>query len=103
MMKSVVICEGNTDLTLIQYFLEKVYNWEFIKNDEHKKYGDIIQKLNDAQIYKWFKHVNGSFLCILSAGGVSKIPIMLDKILDLNNMGSVNKYEEFWLSATEMK
>lgn len=33
MMKSVVICEGNTDLTLIQYFLEKVYNWEFIKND----------------------------------------------------------------------
>ena len=31
MMKSVVICEENTDLTLIQYFLEKVYNWEFIK------------------------------------------------------------------------
>jgi len=28
MMKSIVICEGNTDLALIQYFLEKVYNWE---------------------------------------------------------------------------
>ena len=93
MMKSVVICEGNTDLTLIQYFLEKVYNWEFIKNDEHKQYTNIIHKYNGVQNVKWFKHLNGSFLCIISAGGVSKIPNILEKVLDLNRLGSFDKYE----------
>lgn len=92
-MKSVVICEGNTDLTLIQYFLEKVYNWQFIKNDEHKKYGNIIHKYSGVQNVKWFKHINGSFLCIISAGGVSKIPNTLEKVLDLNRLGSFDKYE----------
>lgn len=47
----------NTDLTLIQYFLEKVYNWEFIKNSEHKNYGGIIHKLNNVENVKWFKHL----------------------------------------------
>ncbi|MHB8126436.1 MAG: DUF3226 domain-containing protein [Desulfitobacteriaceae bacterium] len=92
-MKSVVICEGNTDLTLIQYFLEKVYKWEFIKNAEYKKYSNIIHKYNDAQNVKWFKHFNGSLLCIVSAGGVSKIPNILEKVLDLNQLGSFNKSE----------
>lgn len=37
-MKSVIICEGNTDLTLIQYFLEKAHNWEYIERSNYKKY-----------------------------------------------------------------
>ncbi len=37
-MKSVIICEGNTDLTLIQYFLVKVYNWIYIEKNNYKKY-----------------------------------------------------------------
>ena len=93
-MKSVVICEGNTDLVLIQYFLEKVYNWEHIKNNDHKNYSKLIDKFNDnARNVQWFKHSNGSILCIRSAGGVSKIPNILEQVLDLNQLGLLNKYE----------
>lgn len=94
-MKSVIICEGNTDLTLLQYFLEKVYSWVYIKDSEHGSYDKkVINKINDAQRTKWFKHDNGSILCILSAGGVSKIPNMLDKILELNKLGAVSKFDK---------
>lgn len=93
-MKSAIICEGTTDLTLIQYFLEKVYNWEFIKNSDCKKTDTkIINNFAEAQNSKWFKHTNGSLLCIISAGGVSKIPNMLEKVLELNKLGSIDKYK----------
>ena len=31
-MKSVILCEGSTDLTLIQYYLEKTAQWKYINN-----------------------------------------------------------------------
>ncbi len=93
-MKSIIICEGNTDLTLVQYFIEKVYNWEHIKTSDYNNYDKrIINKFNYAESFKWFKHLNGSFLCIVSAGGVSKIPNILERGLDINNLGNVNKFE----------
>ena len=30
-MKSIILCEGGTDLTLIQYFMEKANNWRYDK------------------------------------------------------------------------
>ena len=30
-MKSIILCEGGTDLTLIQYFMEKANNWQYDK------------------------------------------------------------------------
>ena len=30
-MKSIILCEGRTDLTLIQYFMEKANNWQYDK------------------------------------------------------------------------
>ncbi len=31
-MKSIILCEGGTDLTLIQYFMEKVNGWKYDLN-----------------------------------------------------------------------
>ena len=31
-MKSIILCEGGTDLTLIQYFMEKVNRWKYDLN-----------------------------------------------------------------------
>ena len=36
-MKSIIICEGGTDLTLIQYYLEKTANWMYSKADSRDK------------------------------------------------------------------
>ncbi|HVJ50267.1 hypothetical protein [Desulfitobacterium sp.] len=67
---------------------------KFIGNNDHKKYSKLIDKFNDdARNVKWFKHFNGSLLCIRSAGGVSKIPTILEQVLDLNQLGSFSKYE----------
>ncbi len=97
-MKSVIICEGNTDLTLIQYFLIKVYNWIYIEKNNYKKYKEDgithpLKTKNQNDI-KWLEHNNGSVLCILSSGGVSGIPSMLEQILDLNNIGSVKQFDK---------
>lgn len=97
-MKSVIICEGNTDLTLIQYFLVKVYNWIYIEKNKNKEYKEDgithpLRTKNQNDI-KWLEHSNGSVLCILSSGGVSGIPNMLEQILDLNNLGSVKQFDK---------
>lgn len=94
MMKSVIICEGNTDVALIQYFLEKVYGWEHIPRINHASYEGVdVHKIDDTKKVEWFRHHNGNFLCMISAGGVSKIPSVLKKIVDLNHIGSINPFE----------
>lgn len=30
-MKSIILCEGGADLTLIQYFMEGVNRWEYFR------------------------------------------------------------------------
>jgi len=93
-MKSVIICEGNTDLLLIQYFLEKVYSWEYIEEKKRKEYDPgIINKIKAGGNVKWLKHPDGNILCILPAGGVTRIPEMLTKILDLNKLGTVKQFD----------
>jgi hypothetical protein len=89
-MKGVVICEGNTDLTLLQYFLEKVYNWQYIENNQLKSYQEQISmiKTKGPNDIKWFRHARGNFLCLVSSGGVSGITVKLQQILDINLLGT---------------
>lgn len=89
-MKHVIICEGNTDLTLIQYFMEKVHGWEHIKESDYKSFEEgTINKIRNAKLMKWFKHPGGAVLSIMSAGGVSRIPGLLNSVLDMNQLGSI--------------
>jgi len=36
-MKSVIICEGSTDLVLIQYYMEKANGWNLKENREDER------------------------------------------------------------------
>lgn len=84
-MLSIIICEGTTDLVLLQYFLEKAFNWQYIKDSELRNYSKINIQVGTKQHYKWFKK-NNDFLCIKASGGCSKLMNSLDSILEINSM-----------------
>lgn len=83
-MRSVLICEGNTDLTLIQYFLEKAYGWEYISEGRCR---DLeLTPIHDAKGFKWLiNKTNNKFLCLIEAGGSTKILNQLEGILNFNS------------------
>ncbi len=37
-MRSLILCEGGTDLALIQYFMEMANNWKYIDNTKGISY-----------------------------------------------------------------
>ncbi|WP_281486967.1 DUF3226 domain-containing protein [Lysinibacillus sphaericus] len=83
-MKCVLICEGSTDLVLIQYFLEKTYNWEYIPQNRHNDLD--LNKFNRAKEFKWFKQTSeNKFLCIVAAGGSTQISYQLEQLLLRNS------------------
>lgn len=92
-MKSVIICEGNDDLTLIQYFLQKAHGWNYIKKSEMKLYPETLDTFNNVKEIKWLKHGYTDFLAIISSGGVDKIKNMVSAILDLNTLGTGPAYD----------
>lgn len=77
-MKSIILCEGGTDLTLIQYFMEKVNGWKYHSNRP---------KLFDLEQQKRFKKEN-KILEIGATGGCSEIPKCFSKILNSQRIGS---------------
>lgn len=77
-MKSIILCEGGTDLTLIQYFMEKVNGWKYHSNRP---------KLFDLEQQKRFKKED-KILEIGATGGCSEIPKCFSKILNSQRIGS---------------
>lgn len=82
-MRNLLICEGSTDLLLIQHFLEKTTNWEYVDKKMHSQLG-LIDIKNKA-IYKWFrKKGEENYLCIYAAKGCANIPKVLEELWVLN-------------------
>lgn len=77
-MKDIILCEGGTDLTLIQYFMEKVNGWKYHSNRP---------KLFDLEQQKRFKKED-KILEIGATGGCSEIPKYFSKILNSQRIGS---------------
>ncbi|WP_175612818.1 DUF3226 domain-containing protein [Fusobacterium mortiferum] len=77
-MKSIILCEGGTDLTLIQYFMEKVNGWKYHSNRP---------KLFDLEQQKRFKKED-KILEIGATGGCTEIPKCFSKILNSQRIGS---------------
>ena len=72
-MKSIILCEGGTDLTLIQYFMEKANNWQYDKQVK-------LFKLKQAKQLK----NNENILIIGATGGCSEIPKYFSDVLESN-------------------
>lgn len=72
-MRSIILCEGGTDLTLIQYFMEKTNGWIYDKNFK-------LLKLRQAKQLK----NNENILIIGATGGCSEIPKYFSDVLESN-------------------
>lgn len=82
-MRNLLICEGSTDLVLIQYYLEKTTEWEYVKQEDYGMYD--LNSFNKGDVYKWFqKRGEENYLCIFAAKGCSKIPKVLNDLWFLN-------------------
>lgn len=78
-MKSIILCEGGTDLTLIQYFMEKANSWKY---DRQIK----ILGLNQSKQLKNEENI----LIIGATGGCSEIPKFFSKTLKSNRNSAID-------------
>lgn len=77
-MKSIIICEGGTDLALIQYFMEKVNNWEYKDNKkEIKSFKNVKNFVKDS-----------NKLSIASCGGCGDIPKQFEAVIERNTFSA---------------
>lgn len=79
-MRSVILCEGSTDFVLLQYYMRKVYGWEYKKNDS------VL--INGYKARKCVLKKDRSELNIIGCGGCSRIPEGLQFILDSNSLSA---------------
>ena len=85
-MKSIILCEGITDRTLLQYYLEKVYHWEY----ERTESGFLQERIRD---YQGMKNHDDRLL-LANCGGCSKILPAFEKIVERNRLSAGNESYE---------
>ena len=76
-MNSVLLCEGSTDYTLLQYYMRNAFGWE---DDRNRQNG--IFKLNGQKSRKLF--YGDDILTIASVGGCSRLIEGLQQTLNRN-------------------
>ncbi len=87
-MRSIIICEGSTDFTLLQYYMKKVHSWsECGKGGKSTFNPKGFDKSKSRDFSK-----NENLLTIISAGGCAGMPNLLLQIL-LRNLASMNDDE----------
>lgn len=72
-MKKLILCEGTTDLLLLQFVLMFKYGWSYLDYEEEAATNRLVSKM----LFK-----NGNIVEIKSCGGISKIPQQLAKEKD---------------------
>ena len=80
MSQSVILCEGNTDFSLLQIYMREVHNW-----NEDKKYqeeNEVVKIPNQKS--RIFKR-NDDYLTVMATGGCTRMTeglgIVLDRII----------------------
>lgn len=72
-MRAVILCEGTTDLLMIQYVLQYRYDWE---------YEGFLENAVTNKLLKKTLKKNGANIEIYSCGGITNIPIRMKSIKD---------------------
>jgi hypothetical protein len=99
-MKSIIICEGKTDLILYSYYLSKVSGWQSLKKKENRKLKDAIENRlsqmtieNDNQMCEWY-YRGDDILCIYAVGSYSGISNGLSQITSFLYDSSDEKFDK---------
>ena len=83
-MRAVILCEGTTDLLMIQYVLQYRYGWE---------YEGFLENAVTNKLLKKTLKKNGASIEIHSCGGITNIPTKMKSIKD--QLEYVTRKEEF--------
>lgn len=80
-MKNIIICEGGTDLALIQYFMEKANQWMYANN---------TKEISDFKDVKNFTKGEKK-LTIAATGGCSKICKCFESVIEKNKYSALEE------------
>ncbi|MBP0962609.1 MAG: DUF3226 domain-containing protein [Oscillospiraceae bacterium] len=75
MSQSIILCEGNTDFSLLQIYMREVHNW-----NEDKSYQKDVIKI-PGQKSRMFNRA-GDYLTVMATGGCTRITEGLELVLD---------------------
>ena len=84
-MKAIILCEGTTDLLLLQFIMQFKYDWKYD--------GFVENKISNRLVQRTLKKENKK-VEIRSCGGISEIPVNMEKIKDL--IQNATKQEEIY-------
>lgn len=86
-MNSVIICEGETDATLLQYYMQNKFKWQYADEKLKAKWIKSDEMVNFRE-YKNAKYLykNNDKLVIISANSSSKLLEVLLKIDEVNKI-----------------
>lgn len=83
-MNSVILCEGSTDYTLLQYYMRKAYGWQ--DNADKQKGVFKVDKNKSRKFYQ-----DGKTLTIAAVGGCSKFDTAIQKVIKNNSVAAFDE------------
>lgn len=89
MMNSVMLCEGSTDFTLLEYYMQKLHHW--LDRNQNRGRGAI--RIADQRSRTFFRGEDK--LTIAATGGCSKIPFGLHTVLERNYLSAPGSSDVF--------
>ncbi len=97
-MKSILICEGKTDLYLLSYYLGKVHGWESTETPENRnryksRKNPVLKKATKEQKQEWYV-LNDDILALFSSDGNSQIENVFQNILTQHKNTSDEPFEK---------
>ena len=99
-MKSIILCEGKTDLVLYSYYLIKVCGWKSLDEKENrtdkKRFLSRLSSFSvdyDNQKFCWY-FKNDDLLCIYAVGSNDLFAEGLQQIIEINMLTSAENFEK---------
>lgn len=81
-MKSIIICEGETDFVFLQHYMEKVNGWNDLSNSNVRPNPSFISSVDNSRSRDFIK--NADMLTIISCGGCGNIKTVFEEVIRKN-------------------
>lgn len=81
-MKSIIICEGETDFVFLQHFMKKVNGWNDLSNSKMRPNPSFTSSVNNSFSRDFVR--NADMLTIISCGGCGNIKTVFEEVIRKN-------------------
>lgn len=81
-MKSIIICEGETDFVFLQHFMKKVNGWNDLSNSNVRPNPSFISRINNSFSRDFVR--NTDMLTIITCGGCGNIKTVFEEVIRKN-------------------